>query len=51
MNEHDSEKLCGMLLDMRYIETNIDDDADFIVLNTCCVRESVAFKVVGNVGH
>lgn len=50
MNEHDSEKLSGMLLDMGYIETDKDEDADLIVFNTCCVRESAEYKVVGNVG-
>lgn len=50
MNEHDSEKLVGMLTDMGYVKADCSEDADIIIFNTCCVRENAEFKVIGNVG-
>lgn len=50
MNEEDSEKLSGMLHGMGYIKTDIREDADIIVFNTCCVRENAELKVYGNLG-
>lgn len=51
MNAHDSEKLSGMLSDMGYIETDIETKADFIIYNTCCVRENAELKVYGKLGY
>ncbi|MBB6216695.1 tRNA-2-methylthio-N6-dimethylallyladenosine synthase [Anaerosolibacter carboniphilus] len=51
MNEHDSEKLAGMLDKMGYAETNSIDDASLVIYNTCCVRENAELKVYGNLGH
>ncbi|TCO79784.1 tRNA (N6-isopentenyl adenosine(37)-C2)-methylthiotransferase MiaB [Marinisporobacter balticus] len=51
MNEHDSEKLLGMLDHMGYIETIDMHEADLIIYNTCCVRENAELKVYGNLGH
>lgn len=50
MNAHDSEKLSGMLSDMGYIETDDETKADFIIYNTCCVRENAELKVYGKLG-
>ena len=50
MNEHDSEKLAGMLQNMGYRETEDKKDADLIIYNTCCVRENAELKVYGNIG-
>jgi tRNA-2-methylthio-N6-dimethylallyladenosine synthase len=50
MNEHDSEKLTGMLRDMDYEEASSKEDADLILFNTCCVRENAEFRVYGNLG-
>ncbi|KJF28848.1 (dimethylallyl)adenosine tRNA methylthiotransferase [Clostridium aceticum] len=50
MNEHDSEKLLGMLKDMNYVETSEKEEADLIIYNTCCVRENAELKVYGNLG-
>ncbi|NLM04777.1 MAG: tRNA (N6-isopentenyl adenosine(37)-C2)-methylthiotransferase MiaB [Clostridiales bacterium] len=50
MNEHDSEKLEGMLNEMGYIATSNKEEADLIVYNTCCVRENAELKVYGNLG-
>ncbi len=51
MNAHDSEKLLGMLTQMGYEETKEEADADFIIYNTCCVRENAENKVYGNLGY
>lgn len=51
MNAHDSEKLLGMLKNMGYEETDEEKDADFIIYNTCCVRENAENKVYGNLGY
>ena len=50
INAHDSEKLSGMLSDMGYIETDDETKADFIIYNTCCVRENAELKVYGKLG-
>ena len=50
MNEHDSEKILGMLKEMSYVETDNREDADLIIYNTCCVRENAELKVYGNLG-
>lgn len=51
MNEHDSEKLAGMLSQMGYDDTNDIKAADLIIYNTCCVRENAELKVYGNLGQ
>lgn len=51
MNEHDSEKLAAMLFKMGYEETDKIDSSDFIIYNTCAVRENAELKVYGNLGH
>ncbi|WP_408956056.1 tRNA (N6-isopentenyl adenosine(37)-C2)-methylthiotransferase MiaB [Natroniella sp. ANB-PHB2] len=51
MNEHDSEKLAGVLEDEGYQSTEKLEDADIIILNTCCVRENAELKVYGKVGQ
>lgn len=51
MNEHDSEKLAGMLSNMNYLECDDKEDADLIIFNTCCVRENAELKVYGNLGQ
>ena len=50
MNEEDSEKLAGMLKRLGYTKSVIQDTADIILFNTCCVRENAENKVFGNVG-
>ncbi len=51
MNEHDSENLAGMLLDMGYIKTDSIEETDFIIFNTCCVREHAEEKIIGRLGR
>lgn len=51
MNEHDSEKIAGMLTSIGYEETENDKDADFIIFNTCLIRENAELKVYGKLGE
>jgi len=51
MNEHDSETLAGMLENMGYVSTEEEKDADFILLNTCCIREKAESKVLSHLGE
>ncbi|MFW5998323.1 MAG: tRNA (N6-isopentenyl adenosine(37)-C2)-methylthiotransferase MiaB [Bacillota bacterium] len=50
MNEHDSEKIAGMLEEIGYKKCNNIEKADLIFLNTCTVRENAEDKVFGKVG-
>lgn len=48
MNEHDSETLAGMLLEMGFIQANAKQDAGLILINTCCIRDNAERKALGN---
>lgn len=50
MNTHDSEKLEGMLYEMGYEKTEEELEANFVIYNTCCVRENAEVKVYGKLG-
>ena len=50
MNDHDAERLTGMLALMGYTLTENKNEADFIIFNTCCVREHAEKRVMGNIG-
>ncbi len=50
MNEHDSEKIAGMLENMGYKPTEEPENADVVVMNTCLVRENAELTVYGKVG-
>lgn len=50
MNVHESEKIAGQLQTLGYEETQIAEDADVIVFNTCCVRENAEQHAFGNIG-
>lgn len=49
MNFKDSEKLAGILEEIGYVETETEA-ADFVLLNTCTVRENANQKVYGHLG-
>lgn len=49
-NVSDSEIIMGMLCDMGYEKTDNKGEADFIIFNTCAVRENAELKVYGNLG-
>jgi tRNA-2-methylthio-N6-dimethylallyladenosine synthase len=51
MNEHDSERIAGLLESDGMTETDSLDDADVIVLNTCCIRENADNKLYGQLGN
>lgn len=49
-NVSDSERMKGMLHEMGFGFTDDPDEADFILFNTCAVREHAVDRVFGNVG-
>ena len=49
MNAHDSEKIAGMLEEMGMNVSDKREDADFVIFNTCCVRENAERRALGNV--
>ena len=49
MNAHDSEKLAGMLEEMGLSPAQRREDADFVLHNTCCIRDNAERKALGNV--
>lgn len=50
MNEHDSEKIKGILKENGYVETTVLDEANVVILNTCAIRENAHDKVFGFLG-
>ena len=50
MNEHDTEIMSGMLEEMGYRPTSELEEADFVLYNTCAVRENAEDKVFGHIG-
>ncbi len=50
MNARDSEKLLGILMEIGYEPTE-SEDADFVLYNTCTVRENANLRVYGRLGH
>jgi tRNA-2-methylthio-N6-dimethylallyladenosine synthase len=51
MNEHDSERIGGLLMADGMSPTEVAEDARVIVLNTCAIRENADNKLYGNLGH
>src|SRR6476646_6158602 len=51
MNEHDSERIAGLLDADGLVAAPTEADADVVVLNTCCIRENADNKLYGNLGH
>src|ERR687890_133552 len=51
MNEHDSERMKGMLESLGYEAAETRDDADLILFNTCSIRESADSRFIGNLGE
>ncbi len=51
MNEHDSERIGGVLMADGMTPTEDAGDARVIVLNTCAIRENADNKLYGNLGH
>ena len=51
MNVHDSEEIKALLESVGYSETEVMEDADLILLNTCAIRENAHDKVFGFLGR
>ena len=51
LNENDSEKICGMIEEMGYNQTQNMEEANLIVFNTCCIRENAEDKLFGKLGE
>jgi tRNA-2-methylthio-N6-dimethylallyladenosine synthase len=51
MNEHDSERMKGMLESLGYAETATRADADLILFNTCSIREKADSRFVAHLGE
>ncbi|MSY11581.1 MAG: tRNA (N6-isopentenyl adenosine(37)-C2)-methylthiotransferase MiaB, partial [Actinobacteria bacterium] len=51
MNEHDSERIAGLLEEDGLVQAESEEDADVVVLNTCCIRENADNKLYGTLGH
>ena len=44
MNFYDSEKMSDLLMNHGYVTTDIQEDADLIIVNTCHIREKASEK-------
>src|SRR3954452_18851804 len=51
MNEHDSERMKGMLESLGYAEAAERGDADLILFNTCSIREKADERFVAHLGE
>ncbi|MDQ0175724.1 tRNA (N6-isopentenyl adenosine(37)-C2)-methylthiotransferase MiaB [Bacillus chungangensis] len=51
MNEHDTEVMAGIFLELGYEPTEKLEEANVILLNTCAIRENAENKVFGELGH
>lgn len=51
MNEHDSERIAGMLESEGYAPADTPEDADLVVLNTCAIRENADNRLYGTLGN
>ena len=51
MNEHDSERLAGLMVADGLVRANSDDEADVIIFNTCTIRENADLKLYSALGQ
>ncbi|HEV2756724.1 MAG TPA: tRNA (N6-isopentenyl adenosine(37)-C2)-methylthiotransferase MiaB [Actinomycetota bacterium] len=51
MNEHDSERMAGLLEAEGYRAVDGPEEAGVVVFNTCCIRENADTRLYGNLGH
>jgi tRNA-2-methylthio-N6-dimethylallyladenosine synthase len=51
MNEHDSERIAGLLTSDGYVSTEDAAEANVVVFNTCAIRENADNRLYGNLGH
>ena len=50
MNKSDSERIAGILSHFGYIETDIEKEADLLIINTCSIRQLAADKAYSKLG-
>ncbi|WP_413365705.1 tRNA (N6-isopentenyl adenosine(37)-C2)-methylthiotransferase MiaB [Lysinibacillus sp. 3P01SB] len=50
MNEHDTEVMAGIFMQLGYKPTEHIEEADVVLLNTCAIRENAENKVFGELG-
>jgi tRNA-2-methylthio-N6-dimethylallyladenosine synthase len=51
MNKSDSEKIYGLLSNIGYTSTELPEDADLIIVNTCSIRENAVRRLIGHLGN
>jgi tRNA-2-methylthio-N6-dimethylallyladenosine synthase len=51
MNEHDSERMKGMLESLGYAQAPERSDADLILFNTCSIRETADRRFISHLGE
>lgn len=51
MNVYDSKRMADVLRPLGYTQTDAPDDADFVILNTCHIREKATEKVFSEIGR
>ncbi len=51
MNDHDSERMAGLMEVAGYRRVPTPEEADVAILNTCAIRENAANKLYGHLGH
>jgi tRNA-2-methylthio-N6-dimethylallyladenosine synthase len=51
MSERDAETLTAISAQNGYQRTALPEEADLIIINTCCVRESAENKIIGKIGQ
>ena len=51
MNEHDSERMKGMLSALGYAEAESREGADLILFNTCSIRENADNRFIAHLGE
>ena len=48
MNFYDSEKMFDLLINHGYEKTDIQENADLIIINTCHIREKASEKILSD---
>ena len=51
MNEHDSERITGLFESDGMVPASAAEDADVVLINTCCIRENADNRLYGNLGQ
>ena len=51
MNVYDSDRMTDVLAPLGYTPTELINNADMVILNTCHIREKASEKVFSELGH